>query len=247
MAIVLGSGLGAVVDALEDRIDVGFGDLGLPQSTVPGHSGRAYMGRLGAHRVCIFAGRAHLYEGHEPDVVVRGVRALSRWGVQSLMLTCSAGGITPGLDPGRVAVITDHINFQFTSPLLGPRSGGPTDFVDMSDAYSPRLRAALFSAASQHGLNLLSGVYLACLGPAYETPAEIRAFRAIGADLVGMSTVLEVLAAREAGLEVAALAVVTNRAAGLADGGLDHSEVTDIAGGVAPKLAKVFEAVCNGL
>jgi inosine/guanosine/xanthosine phosphorylase family protein len=237
-AIVLGSGLGALVDAMEVEASAPMTELGLPGSTVPGHAGRVVVGRLDGHRVVVCAGRVHLYEGHAPAVVVRAVRALAKWGVEELFLTCSVGGIRDGLTPGTVTVVHDHVNMQRSSPLTGPAFG--TRFPDMGTAYAPALRARLHQAAERAGLRLPEVVLAAMPGPAYETPAEIRMLRAIGADVVGMSTVPEVLAAAELGLPTAAVAVVSNLAAGLSDGPLNHEEVTVAANQAASAFLQVL-------
>ena len=167
---------------------------------------------------------------------------MQRWGVKRLLLTCSAGGMTEGMTPGTLAVITDHINLQGCSPLTGPQ-WGPTRFPDMGTAYDPAMRADLHAVAAERGIALTEGVYVAMMGPAYETPAEIRYARIIGGDLVGMSTVPEVLAAVEAGLTVAALSVVSNLAAGMSGEPLSHEEVSETADLVATKVADLFEGV----
>lgn len=239
-AIVLGSGLGVLVERIEVRASVPSTELGLPQSTVSGHAGRVLVGRLGGAGVAVLSGRVHLYEGYGPGEVVRYVRALHRWGVKRLLLTCSAGGIRPGWAPGTLAVISDHINWQGRSPLVGLQ-WGPARFPDMGTAYDPSMRATLRASATAVGVPVEEGVYVAMLGPAYETPAEIRAAGVCGADLVGMSTVPEVLAAVEAGLPVAALAVVSNLAAGLSATPLSHEEVSETAALVGDRVARLFE------
>lgn len=242
VAIVLGSGLGGVVDRVAVRAQVPSIKLGLPQSTVSGHAGRLLVGKLGETDVAVLSGRVHLYEGYTPSEVVRYVRALHRWGVEKLLLTCSAGGMTEGMIPGTLVVITDHINLQGRSPLTGPQ-WGPERFPDMGTAYNPAMRADLHAAAASHGVSLRDGVYVAMMGPAYETPAEIRYARTIGGDLVGMSTVPEVLTAVEAGFTCAALSVVSNLAAGMSGEPLTHEEVSEIAGRVGSQVADVFETV----
>jgi purine-nucleoside phosphorylase len=237
-ALILGSGLGPVVDGLTVRAEASFAELGLPQSRVAGHAGRAVRGMLGSVDVVVFSGRVHLYEGHSPDVVVRGVRALARWGVERLILTCSVGGISPGFDPGTLVSVSDHINLQGCSPLVGPAFG--TRFPDMTFAYDPALRGALVAAAETVGAPMREGVLAAVMGPSYETPAEIRMIQGMGADIVGMSTVPEILAASEVGLRAAAIGVVSNRAAGLSGGSLSHSEVTENAGEAAAYVASLL-------
>ena len=242
-ALILGSGLGPVVEGIEVVAQAGFADLGLPESSVAGHAGRAYRGTLGTADVVVFSGRVHLYEGHRPEVVVRGVRALARWGVRRLILTCSVGGITAGLEPGTLVVISDHINLQGCSPLCGPTYAHR--FPDMTTAYDPLLRDAFLAAAEEVQVPVKEGVLAAVMGPSYETPAEIRMIHSMGADVVGMSTVPEVIAAAEVQLCTAAIGVVSNRAAGLSGASLSHSEVTENAGEAATQVAALLCAVLD--
>lgn len=244
VAIILGSGLGSVVDRMAGARKVSFGDLGLPQSAVQGHSGYVARGQLGGAEVAILSGRVHLYEGWTAHQAVRGVRALKRWGVQSLLVTCSAGGITHGVNPGALVALSDHVNLQYDNPLIGPSWPDGVRFPDLSAAYAPRIRALFAQVAAEQGILWREGVYGAMRGPSYETPAEIRMLRTIGCDLVGMSTVAEMIAAAQCGLEAAAVAVVSNRAAGLAHDALTHDEVMDIAGRAARQLADLFEVTC---
>ncbi len=237
-ALVLGSGLGPVVDQVDIQAEATFEELGLPQSGVPGHAGKVIRGRLGTAELVILSGRLHLYEGHSPQVVVRGVRALARWGVRRLILTCSVGGITPGFDPGTLVAISDHINFQPVNPLTGPAYA--TRFPDMTFAYNPDLRRKILAAAKKVEVPMVEGVLAAVMGPSYETPAEVRMIRTVGGDIVGMSTVPEVIAAAELKLCTAAIGVVSNRAAGLSDAGLTHDEVTENAAHAAEHLAAVL-------
>ncbi|NCG21633.1 MAG: purine-nucleoside phosphorylase [Rhodobacterales bacterium] len=237
-AVVLGSGLGPVSDRLTDVVSADFEQLGIPGSTVPGHAGRVMVGMLGDTRTAIISGRLHLYEGHDPNVVVRYVRAMKAWGVSKLLLTCSVGGIASGLHPGTMVLITDHINMQHTNPLQGPAYG--KRFPDMGQAYNPAMRKSLAEHASQLGLSLPTGILAAMPGPCYETPAEVRMLRTLGADVVGMSTVPEVIAAAAIDMDTAVVAVVSNRAAGLADAELTHDEVTETAKLVAHSLADLL-------
>lgn len=242
--LVLGSGLGAVVDRMKIDDSCSTVDLGLPQSRVQGHAGEVVCGQLGNERFAVLSGRVHLYEGHPAPTLVRYVRAAWLWGVEQLILTCSAGGITEGLDPGNLVCISDHMNFMNDNPLRGA-CWGNTRFPDMTYGYSPELSARLHGAAMASGLSLQKGVYAAMNGPAYETPAEIRMLRTIGADMVGMSTVPEVLAANEVGLTVAAIAAISNRAAGLSDEPLTHDDVQVVAGIASRNLAKILETMCQ--
>jgi purine-nucleoside phosphorylase len=224
---VLGSGLGGFADAVEDAVEIPYGEIpGWPESTAVGHAGTLVVGMFGGVPIAVMKGRAHLYEGHAPAKVVFGVRVLGRLGVGSLVLTNACGAIDSALEPGRLVVVSDHLNLQGTSPLVGPNDDelGPR-FPDMSHAYDPEYRALAHAAAERLGLALGEGVYSAWLGPAFETPAEIRMMRALGADLVGMSTVPEVLAARHMGIRCLALSCVTNAAAGVLPEPIDHERV----------------------
>ena len=227
VGVVLGSGLGAFADAVEEPIEIPYEEIpGWPLSTAIGHAGVLVVGRFGGAAVAVLKGRAHLYEGHPADRVVFGVRVLGRLGVRSLVLTNACGAIDPAVPPGRLVAVSDHLNLQGTSPLVGPNddSLGPR-FPDLTDAYDPDYRRLAHDAATRLGLELGDGVYAAWLGPAFETPAEIRMMRALGADLVGMSTVPEVLAARHMGIRCLALSCVTNAAAGVLPEPIDHEQV----------------------
>lgn len=240
-AIVLGSGLAPVVARCTEEASVAAVEVGLPPSTVAGHAGRIVKGTLGGAAVALVSGRVHLYEGYTPSEVVRYVRALAAWGVTRLVLTNSAGGLSYRLKPGDLVLVSDHINLLGTNPLVGPVYGEGERFPDITQAYDPTLRQVLRKAADRCGVRLKPGVYAAVTGPNYESPAEGRFLLTIGADVVGMSTVPEVLAAAEIGLPTAAIAVVSNLAAGMGGGPVDHSGVTDVAGQAAEQLAAVFE------
>ena len=223
IAVVLGSGLGAFADALEDPVALDAHELtGFPRPTVVGHAGRVVAGQLRGCRVLVFAGRCHLYEGHTPATVVHPVRTAAAAGARTIVLTNAAGSLNERLAVGRLVAISDHLNLTGANPLTGPGGGAPA-FVDLIDAYAPRLR----SLARRIDPGLDEGVYAGLAGPSYETPAEIRMLARAGADLVGMSTVLETIAARQARTEVAAFSLVTNRAAGMG-GALSHEEVTAV-------------------
>ncbi|MDP9054108.1 MAG: purine-nucleoside phosphorylase, partial [Acidobacteriota bacterium] len=227
VAVVLGSGLGAFADALEDNTVIPYADIpGWPHSTAIGHAGKLIVGSIGGLPVAALSGRAHLYEGYTAQDAAFGVRTLARLGVQSIVLTNAAGGVNPALSPGQLVLISDHINLMGQNPLTGANDEalGPR-FPDMSDAYPKRYREAARAAGREMGLELAEGVYAALPGPSYETPAEIRYLRAIGADLVGMSTVPETIAANHMGMNVLGISCVTNFAAGVADRKLDHSDV----------------------
>jgi purine-nucleoside phosphorylase len=217
--IVLGSGLGPLADALEVAREVPFADAGLPVSTVPGHSGVFIFGKLAGDPVVLMKGRVHLYEGHAPRDVTAGVRWMAGQGIKRLILTNAAGNLNPEFQPGTWMMFSDHLNLTGASPLAG------ADFVDLSAAYCPAWRRKFRSAAAELGMPLHEGVYAGLRGPQYETPAEIRMLRVLGADAVGMSTVLETIQARSLGLPVAAFSCLTNWAAGISATPLDHREV----------------------
>ena len=228
LGFVLGSGLGAFAEALEDARSVSYSDLEhVPQSTVPGHAGRFYAGTVAGVEVAVLAGRTHFYEGHDVSDLTIAVRSLVALGCRALVVTNAAGGIHAEYRPGDLMVIQDHINMQWHNPLRGPNDDrlGPR-FVDMSYAYDRRLRRTLHTVARQRRVHLHDGVYAAISGPSYETPAEIRMLRAVGADAVGMSTVHEVIAARHAGARVVGISLISNLAAGITDDPLSHEDVT---------------------
>lgn len=227
VAVVLGSGMGAIADHVTDRAEVPFDDLpGFPAPSVPGHAGKFVIGKLVGHPIIIQCGRVHYYEGHEPDTVMLPPRTLAASGVKSVIFTNAAGGLDPAMRPGQVMVVEDHINMLGMNPLRGAhdeRFG--KRFIDMTAAYDINILRALEDAGARVGLNLLRGVYVAVSGPSYETPAEVRMLRMLGADAVGMSTVPEVIAARQRGVKVGCLSLITNRAAGLGAEPLSHDEV----------------------
>ncbi len=226
IALILGSGLGAVVDDVEVVASFPFAEIqGFPRTSVSGHAGRLVLGRMNGTPLVVLQGRVHLYEGHSAAAINGIVRTLKGLGVRTLIVTNAAGGIRADLRPGTIALIDDHINFMGTSPLIGPNDDevGPR-FLDMSRTYDARLRTISRESAERQGLELESGIYLGTLGPAFETPAEIRAFRALGADMVGMSTVPEVISARHAGMRVLGFSIITNPAAGLGPTTLSHEE-----------------------
>jgi len=245
MTVVLGSGLGGVATRMEDAVALDYGDIPhWPPLAVPGHSGRLVIGTLAGRRVAALCGRAHLYEARDPDAVVLPIRSLGRLGGGPIVLTNAAGAVAPALTPGSLMVIDDHINLTGVDPLAGANDErlGPR-FPDMSEVYSARLRAVAVEASRACGVPVSRGVYLGVRGPSYETPAEIRAFRALGADAVGMSTVLEAIAARHMGLEVLGLACITNPAAGVRPQRLDHADVLDAARQAAAGLSALLEAI----
>ncbi len=229
IAVILGSGLGAFGDDLKDSVAIPYSDIpNFPRSTAIGHAGRMVVGKVGDLTVLAMQGRVHQYEGYSSRESAFPVRVLGRLGVKSLVLTNAAGGINAAYGQGALVLLSDHINLQGTNPLNGPndeRFG--QRFIGMGEAYSRRYRAIAQEAARELGIDLQEGVYAALAGPSYETPAEIRYLRTIGADLVGMSTVPEVIVARHMGLNVLAISCVTNMAAGLSDAEINHEEVLE--------------------
>jgi purine-nucleoside phosphorylase len=217
--IVLGSGLGPLADAVAVEREVAFPEAGLPVSSVPGHAGKFVFGKLAGAPVVLMQGRVHLYEGHSPRSVTAGVRWMADQGITRLILTNAAGTLNPDYPPGTWMTLSDHLNLTGASPLEG------ADFVDLSAAYDPAWRTEFRAAALASGIPLHEGVYAGLRGPQYETPAEIRMLRALGADAVGMSTVLETIQARARGLTVAAFSCLTNWASGISKTPLDHHEV----------------------
>jgi len=252
VGIVLGSGLGAAAEAVAGAVLVPYGEIPhFPQSTVAGHSGRIVAGLLHDTPVAIMQGRVHAYEGYSPAQVTFPMRVLGMLGIRAVVLTNAAGGIRDGYRVGQLVALADHINMMGWNPLIGPnepRFGvGPGGgqrfgqrFFDMTEAYSEPLRALAREAAAEEGFTLDEGVYLATPGPSFETPAEIRAFRALGATLVGMSTVPETIVARHMGIEVLGLSCVTNLAAGLSSGPLSHEEVFETGRQVEARLASLL-------
>jgi len=245
VAVVLGSGLGAFADELADRVEIPYAEIpGWPASTAVGHAGKLVLGKLDGLPLAVMAGRSHLYEGYSAAEVSTGVRVLHGLGVQSIVFTNAAGGINLSYSQGSLVLISDHINLQGANPLIGPNDEtlGPR-FPDMSEAYSAEYRATAHAVAAELGIQLGDGVYAAFTGPNYETPAEIRYLRAIGADLVGMSTVPEVIMANYLGMSVLAISCVTNMAAGVLPGKLDHEEVLETGRRVRDTLVRFLRAL----
>jgi len=242
VGVVLGSGLGGLADALENRVEVPYGEIpGWPTSTAVGHAGVLVLGDVDGVPIAIMRGRAHLYEGVSADRAVFGVRVLGRLGVRTLVVTNAAGGINETFRPGMLVLISDHVNLQGTSPLVGPNDEElGSRFPDMNDAYDPELRRLAREAADRLGLELPEGVYAAWLGPQFETPAEIRFMRAIGSDLAGMSTVPEVIAARHMGIRCLGISVVTNMAAGVLPEKIDHNVVLEVGARAAGSLTTLL-------
>lgn len=242
VGVVLGSGLGAVTDAVKNAVVIGYDELpGFPAPSVAGHAGRAVLGVIGGVAVAVLAGRAHLYEGGDSDALRTPVRALKAAGAETLILTNAAGSLRPELGPGSLMAITDHINLTGVNLLMGPNDDGVGPrFPSLGDAYDPTLLDAMRAAATETQLQLAEGVYLAVTGPSFETPAEIRAYRTLGADAVGMSTVQETILARHCGLRVAAISVITNLAEGMREQPLSHEQTLRDAERSAGDLARLL-------
>lgn len=238
--LTLGSGLGALAEEVADPVAVPFGEVGLPTSTVPGHEGRLLSGTLAGVPVLVQQGRVHLYEGVSPEDVAACVRAAAALGVGAFVVTNAAGGLRADMHPGDLMRITDHLNLSGSTPLVGPA------FIDMAAAYDPELGAIAEAVAGEQGEVLARGVYAGLRGPAYETPAEVSMLRILGADAVGMSTVLEVIAAREAGLRVVGFSLITNvhRPGGTPT---DHEEVLAAGRDAGPRLAGIVRGLVSRL
>lgn len=242
VGVVLGSGLGSFADALEDTVEIAYADIpGWPVATALGHAGTLVLGTFGGVPIAVMRGRAHLYEGLPPAKVVFGVRVLGLLGARTLVLTNAVGAISESFEPGQLVLVSDHLNLQGKSPLVGPNDDdlGPR-FPDLSDAYDPELRAAARAAADRIGLDLGEGIYAAWLGPAFETPAEIRMLRTLGADTVGMSVVPEVLAARHMGIRCLAISCVTNLAAGISPEPIEADHVLEVGARAAGSLVSLL-------
>lgn len=242
-ALVLGSGLGPFADSLNDARSLAFERIPhFPVSTVAGHQGRLVVGESNGEGVAVLQGRVHLYEGYPPEQVVFPTRVLGALGVERLILTNAAGAVNTAFAPGDLMLLTDHINLTGQNPLTGPNDDRiGLRFPDLSQAYDRALNDAFRAAAREEDVLLREGVYLACPGPSYETPAEIRMYRVLGADACGMSTVPEVIAANHAGMRTAAITCITNMGAGILEGKLDHGEVTDTAGLVMERFQRLLK------
>jgi len=242
VGIVLGSGLGGLADDLSDAVAIPFAELpGWPAATAPGHAGRLLLGTLGGRPVVMLQGRFHLYEGNDPGLVVQPVLLFHALGARIVVLTNAAGGLDPTFGPGTLMVMHDHINLTGRSPLMGPNADAlGARFPDMTDAWSPRLRARLHAAGVAEAVPLEEGIYVGLTGPTYETPAEVRMLAGLGGHAVGMSTVLECIAARWVGLEVCGVSLVTNAGAGYSGAPLTHEEVLEAGLEAGPRLARVL-------
>ena len=245
VGLVLGSGLGGFADSLTDAVRIPFHEIpAFPRSTAIGHAGQMVIGKAGAISVAVMQGRVHLYEGYLPQQVAFPMRVFGRIGIRSVILTNAAGGINLNYQQGALVLVRDHINLQGTNPLVGPNDDRfGVRFPDMTHAYAKDFRALAKEEAAKLGMNLHEGVYAALLGPSYETPAEINYLRIIGADLVGMSTAFEVIAARHLGIKVLAISCVTNMAAGILDQPLTHQEVME----TGERVKSSFEALLRGV
>ncbi|HEX3893572.1 MAG TPA: purine-nucleoside phosphorylase [Terracidiphilus sp.] len=249
VAVVLGSGLGAVANRVTETVLIPYREIPhFPQSTVEGHSGRIVAGRIGGAPVIVMQGRVHFYEGYTPAQVTFPMRVLGALGIDAVILTNAAGGIDESYELGQLVAIADHINMMGWNPMVGPnesrlakKKNTGLRFFDMTEAYSKRLRVLAHQAARDEGITIGEGVYLAVTGPSFETPAEIRSFRTLGATLVGMSTVPETIVARHMGIEVLGISCVTNKAAGLSAHPLSHEEVFETGRLVERRLSGVIE------
>ncbi len=242
-ALILGSGLGGLAERIADPISIPYRAIpGFPPSSVPGHAARFVAGTLGERRVIVAAGRYHLYEGRSLGTVALPTRVLHACGVRTLFVSNAAGGINRAMRAGDLMIIEDHLNLMSRTPLEGPARHDESRFPDMSAPYDPALIRALREAALESGVPVTSGVYAALLGPAYETPAEIRMLEKLGADAVGMSTVPEVLTARALGMRVAGISCITNVAAGMSSTPLSHAEVIETTGRVAASFERLVTA-----
>jgi purine-nucleoside phosphorylase len=245
IGIVLGSGLGAFAERITDAVAIPSTDIPhFPKSTVPGHSGKLVVGTIDGVAIAVMQGRVHAYEGYTPQEVTFPIRVLGLLGVKTLIVTNAAGGIRPGLQQGELVLLSDHINFTGLNPAAGENDDRfGSRFFDMTEAYSKRLRRLAMATAERAGFSLAECVYLCVLGPSFETPAEIRAFHTMGADLVGMSTVQEVIVARHMGIEVLGISCVTNLAAGIQQGPLNHEEVMETGRRVAVRFTHLLAAL----
>jgi purine-nucleoside phosphorylase len=243
VAIVLGSGLGGLVDDVHDPVSIPYGEIpGFPGVSVAGHAGKLVVGEISGQLVAVFAGRFHAYEGHPLQLTAFPIRIAHALGVRTLFVSNAAGGVNESFAAGDLMIIQDHLNLTFASPLTGAAEPGDVRFPDMSDAYDPELRARLHTVGRGLGTALREGVYAMLPGPAYETPAEVRMLRVLGADAVGMSTVPEVTMARMLGMRVAGVSCITNLAAGVQSSPLDHAEVLQ----TTARVAQQFQSLVRG-
>ncbi|MFN2397539.1 MAG: purine-nucleoside phosphorylase [Gemmatimonadaceae bacterium] len=248
IALILGSGLGALARAIEDPVELAFAEIpGFPAAAVAGHSGRLVAGTLEGHDVLAFAGRFHFYEGHPPHVVVLPVRLSHALGARTLFVSNAAGGIRRTLRPGDLMIIADHIDLMCRNPLIGPVRAGESRFPDMSAPYDAELLAEMRMAALEVGVASPEGVYAGVLGPSYETSAEVRLLELLGADAVGMSTVPEVIVARALGMRVVGVSCITNVATGLTAAPVSHADVLSTSARSAERLERLVRAFLSRL
>lgn len=242
--LVLGSGLGALADEIADPLRISYAEIpGFPTASVAGHAGTLVCGTLEGVAVAAMQGRLHLYEGWAPEQVVAPVRAFASLGIETMLVTNAAGGVRPGVQPGDLMLIADHLNLLWKNPLAGAVLPGEERFPDMSAPYDRELRRIALDVARELEIPLSEGVYAAVTGPSYETPAEIRMLRGWGADAVGMSTVPEIIAARARGVRVAGISCITNLAAGLGEGALSHAEVVETGERVRDTLSRLLRGL----
>jgi purine-nucleoside phosphorylase len=245
VGLILGSGLGVLADHIEEPVSINYSDIPFfPQSTVEGHAGELLIGTVQGTPVMLMKGRFHMYEGYGPEMTAFPVRVMKELGVKTLLVTNAAGGVNTSYEPGDLMLISDHLNLTGRNPLVGPNDEelGPR-FPDMSQAYSRRLREIARKVAADKGVPLQEGVYAGLLGPTYETPAEIRMLRTLGADAVGMSTVSETIVARHAGIEVLGISCISNMAAGILDQPLSHQEVMETTERVREKFLSLVLSI----
>jgi purine-nucleoside phosphorylase len=248
IAIVLGSGLGQLAGRLEGARRIPYAEIaGFPRTTVVGPQGELVAGTLGGAALLVQSGRFHLYEGHAAETVALPVRVMAALGVRTLILTNAAGGIRRTFSRGALMMIADHVNLTFRNPLIGPVLPGEERFPDMSEPYDGALRALAREVARERSIALEEGIYMQLLGPSYETPAEVRMAERLGADAVGMSTAVEVIAARARGMRCLAFSTITNPAAGITGERLSHAEVMEVAARVAGDLERLVEGIVGGL
>ncbi|OWA37083.1 purine-nucleoside phosphorylase [Saccharibacillus sp. O16] len=245
IGLILGSGLGILANLIEDAVSIPYEEIPhFPVSTVEGHEGELLLGTIQGRPVVMMKGRFHMYEGYAPSVTAFPVRVMKNLGIASLLVTNAAGGVNTSFVPGDLMLLSDHLNLTGNSPLIGPNDNAlGVRFPDLSEAYSRRLRQVAKDAASEHAFTFKEGVYAGLLGPSYETPAEIRMLRTLGADAVGMSTVSETIVARHAGIEVLGISCITNMAAGILDQPLSHAEVMETAELVKEKFLSLVLSI----
>jgi purine-nucleoside phosphorylase len=245
-AIILGSGLGSLTEEIDHEVVIPYGEIpGLPGATVAGHAGALIAGRLAGKPIFALAGRFHLYEGHDARLTAFPVRVIRALGATTLIVSNAAGGVNRFFEPGDLMLIRDHINLLFRNPLIGQLEAGDLRFPDMSEPYDGELAALARMVAAEQGISLREGVYAALLGPAYETPAEVRMLTALGVDAVGMSTVPEVIVARASGMRVLGLSCITNLGCGMGGGPITHAEVLETTALAAAKFQRLVRGVVS--